>query len=129
MPWRPQDRQNPGYSTPEYKRKRLACLKRANWRCEIQVPGVCIGAASQADHIHGIAQDPHHNALRAACDPCHKHTTARQGSKGKSGGKSGRDPAPRPRTAWLLTVCAKLQTSTRSASDQGLLPLLPPSGA
>lgn len=97
MPWRPKDRQNTGYSTAEYKRKRLACLRRANWRCEIRIPGVCIGTASQADHIHGIASDPHHDFLRAACEPCHKHRTARQGGKGRSGGG---DPPARPRTAW-----------------------------
>jgi hypothetical protein len=97
MPWRPKDRQNTGYNTAEYKRKRLACLRRANWRCEIQVPGVCIITASQADHTYGIASDPQHNHLRAACDPCHKYVTARQGNKNKRGGG---DPPCTPRTAW-----------------------------
>ena len=99
MTWRPEDRRNAGYSTPEYKRKRLACLRRANWHCEIRIPGVCIGAASQADHIDGIAADPHHNHLRAACVPCHKHVTARQGGNGSTG-RTPRDPAPKPSTAW-----------------------------
>lgn len=94
MPWRPEDRQQK-YDA-EYRRKRLACLRRANWRCEIRISGVCIGTASEADHVHGIASDPHHNFLRAACKPCHRHRTARQG-KGKGGGGN---PEPRPRTAW-----------------------------
>lgn len=99
MAWRPQDRQNPGYGTAEYKRKRLACLRRANWRCEIRIAGVCTGAASQADHIAGIANDPHHNALRAACEPCHKYVTARQGDKTKKS-KVAADPEPKPSTVF-----------------------------
>jgi hypothetical protein len=97
MGWRPEDRQNKGYNTAEYRRKRDACLKGARWRCQIRVPGVCIGSASQADHEFGIANDPHHDHLRAACDPCHKHVTARQGSKSN---RTLRDPPCTPRTAW-----------------------------
>ena len=95
MPWRPEDRRQ-NYDA-EYRRKRDACLRRARWRCEIQLEGICIRAASQADHIDGIANDPHHDRLRAACEPCHKHVTARQGNKGKRGGA---DPQPTPKTRW-----------------------------
>ncbi len=95
MPWRPEDRQQ-NYDA-EYRRKRDACLRRARGRCEIRIPGTCIGAASQADHIDGIANDPHHDRLRAACEPCHKHVTARQGNKSKRGAA---DPQPTPKTRW-----------------------------
>jgi 5-methylcytosine-specific restriction endonuclease McrA len=95
MSWRPEDRRQ-SYGA-DYRRKRAACLRRANWRCEIRIPGVCIRVASQADHALGIAADPHHDHLRAACDPCHKHVTARQGRK--TGGRSS-DPPAKPRTAW-----------------------------
>ena len=98
MPWRPQDRQNKGYNTGEYRRKRDACLRNAQWRCQIRIEGVCIGAASQADHELGIANDAQHNSLRAACEPCHKHVTARQGNKSR--GNSGGDPQCQPRTQW-----------------------------
>ena len=79
-----------------WRRAREVCLRRANWRCEIQIEGVCIGAASQVDHEFGAENDPQHQHLRAACDPCHKHVTARQGQ----GFRTPRDPDPTPRTAW-----------------------------
>lgn len=94
MPWRPEDRQNTGYSTAEYKRKRLATMRRAGWRCEVRLPG-CAGAASQCDHIDGIDADPHHTRMRAVCTPCHRQITAQQGSNARRG-----DPPPNPRTVW-----------------------------
>ena len=81
----------------DYRRKRAACLKRANWKCEIRIPGKCIGAASEADHVEQAANDPGHNRLRAACSPCHAVITARQSNAG-TGTKT--DPQPQPRTAW-----------------------------
>jgi hypothetical protein len=95
MPWRPQDRQ--AKYGAGYRRKRLAAMQRAGWRCEIRIEGICIGAASECDHEYGIAADPDHHHLRAACAPCHAHVTARQG---KSGSRQ-RDPDPLPgRTNW-----------------------------
>lgn len=82
----------------EWRRKRLECLKRANWRCEIRLEGVCIGAATQVDHIEQADNDPSHKRLRAACEPCHAKTTAQQGGGYRS--KQNGDPEPRPRTSW-----------------------------
>lgn len=95
MPWKASDK-DPAYGTAAWKRARTACLRNANWRCEIRIDGVCIGAATQADHIYGLANDRDHKHLRAACTPCHRHVTARQG--GRNGGNG--DPEPSPRTAW-----------------------------
>ena len=96
MTWRPKDRT--GDYGAAWKKARLACLRRARWRCEIRIEGVCTGAASEVDHIDGIANDPHHRNLRAACTPCHRHVTARQ--HGGPQGKRDGDPEPRPRTSW-----------------------------
>lgn len=79
-----------------WRRAREECLKRAGWRCEIRLEGVCIGAATQVDHVAQAANDPQHRQLRAACEPCHKKVTGQQGRAAQV----PRDPAPRPRTQW-----------------------------
>jgi hypothetical protein len=68
-------------------------MRAANWHCEIKLPG-CAGAASEVDHILGVAADPDHTMLRATCKTCHRKITAQQG-----GGSRG-DPPHEPRTAW-----------------------------
>jgi 5-methylcytosine-specific restriction endonuclease McrA len=101
MPWptdpakRRQDAQRYG---AKWRRVRDAHLRKAGWRCEIRIEGVCIGAASEVDHIDQVENDPNHQNLRAACVPCHKHVTAQQGGGYRN--KPPGDPPPRPRTAW-----------------------------
>jgi 5-methylcytosine-specific restriction endonuclease McrA len=97
MPWETA-RKDPAYGTAAWRNARDACLRRVNWRCEIRIEGVCIGAASEADHIDQLANDPQHKRLRAACKPCHRAVTAQQG--GGARGHQAADPAPQPRTAW-----------------------------
>ena len=97
MPWE-SARKDPAYGRADYRRKRAAALKRARGRCERRLPG-CQGAASQANHRDGLANDPHHEHLEAICDNCHKIITAQQGNDAK-GARAPSDPAPRPRTAW-----------------------------
>lgn len=98
MPWETA-RKDPAYGTAAWRNARDACLRRANWRCEIRIPNVCIGAATEADHIDRLANDPEHKRLRAACTPCHRAVTAQQGG-GARGRQAAADPAPQPRTAW-----------------------------
>src|SRR6185437_11943687 len=101
MPWE-SARKDPAYNTAAWRRARLAAMKRAKWKCEIRIPGVCIGAASQVDHTVGLDNDRNHQMLRAACAPCHARVTAQQGNDARRGhGRASRDPAPTPRTAWL----------------------------
>lgn len=97
MPWSTAEK-SPLYNTSEYRRKRLACLQRASWKCELRLDG-CQGAASQADHIHGLANDPDHQHLRAVCRSCHGKRTAQQG-RGYRAGNGPEDPQPRSRTNW-----------------------------
>jgi 5-methylcytosine-specific restriction endonuclease McrA len=102
MPWRNdpekrrQDAQRYGAA---WRRARDAQLRKANWRCEIRIQGVCIGAASEVDHVDGAENDPQHRNLRAACKPCHDKVTAQQGGGFRSR-RVPRDPDPRPRTEW-----------------------------
>jgi 5-methylcytosine-specific restriction endonuclease McrA len=99
MPWKPADR-NPAYNKASWKRARLACLRDARWHCQIKGPG-CIGAASIADHIFGIGNDPDHRHLQAACRPCSDAKTHRESGDARRGsGSSATDPEPQPRTAW-----------------------------
>jgi len=97
MPWETA-RKDPAYGRAPWRNARAACLRAAQGRCEIRIPGICINVATQVDHIDGLANDPNHLRLRAACGPCHRQTTARQANDAKRG--SGPDPQPRPNTAW-----------------------------
>jgi 5-methylcytosine-specific restriction protein A len=105
MPWRnsPADRRRSGMAYgAAYRRKRDECMRLANWRCQVMLPGICIGAASQCDHIVAVADGGGHELtnLRAVCDPCHKARTAQQGGGFRRGGGTREDPACQPRTAW-----------------------------
>lgn len=95
MPWSTA-RKDPAYGRAAWRRARLACLRNANWRCEIRLEGICIGAATQADHINRLANDPGHQALRAACAPCHRRVTAGQGNAAQRRS----NPAVETRTTW-----------------------------
>lgn len=97
MPWETA-RKDPAYNTAEYKRARLACLKRAGWKCERRIPGKCIGAAREANHRQGLAADPHHTDLEAICTECHKAVTHQQAAAARTARRG--DPQPQPRTAW-----------------------------
>lgn len=90
-------RKDPAYNTSAWKRARENCLRRANWKCELRLAG-CQGAASQADHIDGLANDPNHQNLRAVCKACHAKRTAQQGRGYRA--TQPADPEPRPRTGW-----------------------------
>jgi 5-methylcytosine-specific restriction protein A len=97
MPWE-SARKDPAYGRADWKRARLACLQQARWRCQLRLEG-CTGAATEADHIHGLASDPQHKHLRAVCKSCHAKRTAEQGHGGRRG-KSDSDPEPSSRIIW-----------------------------
>lgn len=96
MPWE-SARRDPAYNTSAWRHAREACMRRANWKCELRYDG-CQGAASQADHIYGLANDPKHEHLRAVCKSCHGKRTSQQGRGARAGHET--DPEPRPRTDW-----------------------------
>jgi 5-methylcytosine-specific restriction enzyme A len=105
VPWRngrdDRRRSDATYGDPEYKRNRTVAMRRDNWRCQIRLEGICIGAASMCDHIVPRSQGGTHalSNLRAACNPCHAVKTAQEGG-GYRAGRGPADPAPQPRTAW-----------------------------
>jgi len=84
MPWQTA-RKDPAYGTAEWRRARIACLQRANWRCEARLDG-CQGTAAEADHILGLASDPGHTRLRAVCRSCHGKISSRQGHDARRSG-------------------------------------------
>jgi hypothetical protein len=89
-------RKDPAYGRSEWRRARLAALRRASWRCERGLPG-CAGTATEVNHRRGLAADPHHADLEAVCTPCHRQITAAQGNAATR----RRDETPFvPRTRW-----------------------------
>ena len=98
MPW-DSARKDPAYNTAAWKRARLACLQLARYRCQLRLEG-CQGAASEADHIYGLAQDPHHQHLRAVCTSCHRKRTAEQGHEARRAGRPAPDPPSASRIIW-----------------------------
>jgi 5-methylcytosine-specific restriction endonuclease McrA len=97
MPWQTA-KKSPEYGKSAWKRARLAALRRARYRCELHLDG-CQGAASEVDHIHGLASDPNHQFLRAVCTSCHSKRTAEQGHDARRGRRAA-DPAPSSRIIW-----------------------------
>jgi hypothetical protein len=100
MPWRGYP-SSPEYGKAAWKRAREACLKAARWRCQLRLEG-CQGAASEVDHIYGLASDPNHQHLRAVCKSCHRKRTAQQGNeaKGNRPGRTAPDPPSSSRIIW-----------------------------
>jgi 5-methylcytosine-specific restriction protein A len=60
------------YRSVDWRKLRLAVLKRDGWRCQLLLPG-CTGRAQAVDHVKaredGGADDPAN--LRSTCLPCH----------------------------------------------------------
>ena len=100
MPWRGYP-SSPEYGKAAWKRARADCLKAAKWRCQLRLDG-CRGAASEVDHIYGLASDPNHQHLRAVCKSCHGKITAQQGNdaKGSRPGRTAPDPDSTSRIIW-----------------------------
>ena len=94
-------RSNQNYDAT-YRKNRAERMRLAQWRCEIRTPGICIGAASECDHIIAVIDGggPGVDNLRAACKPCHKARTAQQGGGYRTPGQPLVDPEPRPSTQW-----------------------------
>jgi 5-methylcytosine-specific restriction enzyme A len=107
MPWgnTPEDRRrsNTTYGA-RWRRARTECLNRARWKCQLRLDGICTGAATQVDHIQGVAEGGSlydQANLRAACEPCHKARTAQQGGGyRRPGSRKAADPEPKPWAGW-----------------------------
>jgi 5-methylcytosine-specific restriction protein A len=64
---------------------RKQVLERDGYQCQLRFAGICIGEATEADHIiqpgSGGTDDLWN--LRAVCRPCHARRTGRQGAIAK----------------------------------------------
>lgn len=84
VPWRsarrpsiPKSRSTEG----SWRNKRKRVLKRDNHQCRIRYVGICIGIATEVDHIIPVTQggtDEMEN-LQSACGPCHKAKSSDEG--------------------------------------------------
>ncbi len=63
-----------------YWRNRTAVMKRDNRQCRIRTPGLCIGTATECDHVGDRLNHSPEN-MRAACRPCHLHRSGQQGGR------------------------------------------------
>lgn len=77
------------------RRKRV--LARDRHACQLRIAGVCVGRATDVDHIE--QNDDHSDAnLRAACSPCHARRSSQQGTAARQRIASQRfrpsDPVP-----------------------------------
>lgn len=63
----------------DWPQRRRLVLERDQYTCRIRTPGICVGRATDADHV--IAGDDHGvEALQAACGPCHRRKSAEGGT-------------------------------------------------
>lgn len=76
-------------STTGWRKARKQALERDGYECQLNYD-VCIGYATQVDHIHNVAasstprsdaNDP--NGLQAVCSPCHQVKTSREAAAGR----------------------------------------------
>jgi 5-methylcytosine-specific restriction enzyme A len=69
----------------DWPERRARVLERDGYRCQLGYPGICIGKATQVDHIvqpeAGGGSDLAN--LRAVCQRCHATRTGRQGALAK----------------------------------------------
>lgn len=62
----------------EYHRNRALVMRRDGKRCQIRTPWICIGTATECDHVRDRLDHSVEN-MRAACHPCHQDRSSRQG--------------------------------------------------
>lgn len=63
-----------------YFRNRAIVMKRDGHQCQIRTPGLCVGAATDCDHI-GNRLDHSPENMRASCRPCHQDRSSQQGGQ------------------------------------------------
>ena len=78
----PTDRRTRRTTTTQHAAWSRDVLKRARGQCEIRYAGICIGRATQADHIKAVALggaefDPRNG--QGACEPCHRAKSSDEG--------------------------------------------------
>lgn len=75
-----------------YHRNRALVMRRDGRRCQLRTPGICIGAATECDHV-GDRLDHSVENMRAACHPCHLDRSSRQGGQAAGQARKARAAA------------------------------------
>jgi 5-methylcytosine-specific restriction enzyme A len=78
----------------DWPERRVRVLKRDGYQCQLRYADICVGRASQVDHIiqpeaggtNALAN------LRAVCVRCHARRTGRQGALAKQRAAQRRNP-------------------------------------
>jgi 5-methylcytosine-specific restriction endonuclease McrA len=73
---------------------RVRVLKRDGYRCQLRYADICLGKASQVDHIVQPEAGGTNSLenLRAVCRRCHARRTGRQGALAKQRAAQRRNP-------------------------------------
>ena len=79
-------------STRAWRKTRVLVLVRDGYRCQLRLPGVCVGEAAHVHHTRGKALGDDPAYLLASCAPCNL-------SLGDPTKKAER-PRPKPMTRW-----------------------------
>ncbi|QFG04480.1 HNH endonuclease [Mycobacterium phage Jeeves] len=64
---------------PDWETIRLSVLRDADWICELRTEDVCLGTASEVDHINR-GNDHSRSNLRAVCHRCHAKKSSAEGN-------------------------------------------------
>ena len=79
--WRTKNTPKSRSAEGKWKKTRRAVLTRDGYQCKIRYVGICIGLASEVDHLIPVSEggtDLLPN-LRAACRPCHLAKSSDEG--------------------------------------------------
>ena len=73
---------------------RQRALERDGFQCQLRYPGICLGRASQVDHIvqPEAGGDNSLENLRAVCRQCHARRTGQQGALATQRRAQRKDP-------------------------------------
>ncbi|OBB76808.1 HNH endonuclease [Mycobacterium sp. 852014-52144_SCH5372336] len=62
---------------------RPAVLRRDGYQCQLRFPGICVGRATEVDHVREVSDggvDSVENGI-AVCIPCHRRKTAKHAAR------------------------------------------------
>jgi hypothetical protein len=79
-----------GGSTRAWRKVRLAVLNRDQWRCQLQIPGICTTRATHVHHVRGKQHGDDPAYLLSSCQACNLHIGDPE--------RMEADPDPRPST-------------------------------
>jgi len=85
---------------PDWAKRRVFVFARDEYRCMLAFEGICLGVATEVDHVDSNADHSIKN-LRAVCHDCHAERTRQQAAAALRSAW-GRTKVPRPQHPGLL---------------------------